>query len=95
MLYEGVTGAYKDPAKLNSEKIRKMLTECNIDLKHVAGIMAIFVTVDDAHHSAENYVANRQKIRQYLGVAQNVLQAVEGRLKVAKQVIPISTAKGA
>lgn len=90
MLYEGQTGTYKDPSNLNAEKIRKCLTECNVDGKYIAGIMAIFLTVDDAHHSSESYAPNRQKIKQYHGVAQSVLQTVESRLKAFKTpVIPI------
>ena len=81
MLYEGVKGVAKNPASLNAEKVRTMLTECGVAIELINKVGAIFETVDDAHHAGPGYSPNRQKLRQYYEIAVRVGQAVEAKLK--------------
>ena len=80
-LHEGVKGIPKNPATLNSEKVLKVLTECGIATPQVNRVMLIFETLDDAHHAAPEYSANRQKLRQYYETAMQLSKAIEARLK--------------
>lgn len=50
---------------LNSSKTRKMLIECGVSQNLVDRLIQTFVTTDDAHHESKNYVAQRERIRQY------------------------------
>jgi len=62
----------KESHTLNSTKVRKMLVECGIDSKLVDRITQTFETSDDAHHAPVDYAANRQRLRQYYGWAQEL-----------------------
>jgi hypothetical protein len=95
MLFEGVKGAPKNPATLNADKVRKILTECGIDLPLVNRVMAIFETLDDAHHAAPGYSPNRQKLRQYYETAVGLAKAIEAKLKETKMPTIVTTGKTA
>jgi hypothetical protein len=95
VLYQCVKGTSKNPAQLNAEKVRKMLTECGISLPLVNKVMAIFETLDDAHHAAPDYSPNRQKLRQYYDTAVQLSQSVDAKLKASKTLSIMTTGKTA
>jgi hypothetical protein len=95
MLYEGVKGTRKNPAKLNADKVRKILTECGLELPLVNQVMTIFETVDDAHHAAPRYSPNRQKLRQYYDTALRLSQAVDIKIGAGKTIAIVPTGKTA
>jgi hypothetical protein len=95
MLYEGVKGVTKNPAGLNAERVRRMLTECGLPVELINKVGTIFETVDDAHHAEPGYSPNRQKLRQYYEIAVRLGQAVEAKLKDGKTIAVITTGKTA
>jgi hypothetical protein len=94
-LFEGVKKQPKNPATLNAAKVRKILTECGIDLPLLNKVMAIFETLDDAHHAAPGYSPNRQKLRQYYDTAVRLSQTVEAKLKESKPLAVVVADKTA
>jgi AAA domain len=68
---------------LNAEGTRKILLECNVDLPFVNKIMQAFVTVDDAHHTPEDYTVHRQRIKQYEEYAKTLLDNLSKARRVA------------
>ena len=95
MLFEGVKGTQKNPATLNEDKVRKILTECGLPLDLVNKVMSIFETLDDAHHAAPDYSPNRQKLRQYYEIAVRLSQAVDTKIKETKTISIVKTGKTA
>jgi hypothetical protein len=95
ILYEGVKGAPKNPATLNADKVRKILTECGLELPLVNSVMTIFETLDDAHHAAPGYSPNRQKLRQYYETSIRLSQAVGAKLKDSKTITVVTPGKTA
>jgi DNA repair exonuclease SbcCD ATPase subunit len=95
MLYEAVKGTPKNPATLNADKVRKILTECGLPIELVNKVMTIFETLDDAHHAAPDYSPNRQKLRQYYEIALRLSQAVNTKLKEDKAISIVTTGKTA
>jgi hypothetical protein len=95
MLHQAVKGTSKNPAHLNAEKVRKILTECGLPLPLVNKVMAIFETTDDAHHAAPGYSPNRQKLRQYYETAVQFSQSVDAKLKASKTISIVTTGKTA
>ena len=93
MLHQAVKGTSKNPAHLNAEKVRKILTECGLPLPLVNKVMAIFETTDDAHHAAPGYSPNRQKLRQYYETAVQFSQSVDAKLKASKTISIVTTGK--
>ena len=90
ILYEGLKGNAKNPAKLNAVKIKGLLTECAIEDVLVNAIMAIFETVDDAHHASPDYSPNRQKLHQYYGTAVRLSKAVQAKLQKGKMLTVVT-----
>jgi len=64
-LYKKTTGVVKNPNKLSSKDINKMLLECSVDSKLVDRIVGSFGTTDDSHHDPKEYSPNRERIRCY------------------------------
>lgn len=71
-IYFKKRGLKKESHTLNSTKVRRMLVESGIDSKLVDRITQTFETTDDAHHAPVDYAANRQRLRQYYGWAQEL-----------------------
>jgi len=94
ILYEGVKGLPKNPATLNGEKVRTLLTECALPVELINKVMAVFETVDDAHHAEPGYSPNRQKLRQYYDVAVRLGKAVEAKVKEGKTMAVGTPAMG-
>ena len=94
-LNAGVKGIPKNPATLNAEKVRKILTECGLLLPLVNKVMTIFETLDDAHHAAPGYSPNRQKLRQYYDTAVLLSQAVDAKVRAGKTISVVTTGKTA
>lgn len=63
----------KDPNNLNADKVRKMLTECGVDVGLIDRIHKTFSTTDDSHHAAPAYAPNRERLRQYQGYVNELL----------------------
>jgi len=64
-LYFKTKREYKSPHNLNSDKVRKMLTECSTKTELIDRIVQTFETTDAAHHASHDYVPQRERIRQY------------------------------
>ena len=64
-LYKKVKGVSKNPNKLNSKDVNKLLTECGVDSKLVDKLVGTFGTTDDSHHDPTEYSPNRERIRCY------------------------------
>lgn len=95
ILYESIKGVPKNPAKLNADKVRKILTECGLSLDLVNRVMTIFETLDDAHHAAPHYSPNRQKLRAYYDIAVQLSQAVNAKLTESKKISIVTPGKTA
>jgi hypothetical protein len=94
-LFEGIKKQSKNPANLNAAKVRKILTECGIELPLLNRVMAIFETLDDAHHAEPGYSPNRNKLRQYYETAVQLSQTIEARLKENKPVAVLTAGRSA
>ncbi|MCL5985600.1 MAG: AAA family ATPase, partial [Actinobacteria bacterium] len=64
-LYFMQKGVNKAPHNLNSDKVRKLLTECTVRTELIDRIVQTFETTDDAHHASEDYVPQRERLRRY------------------------------
>jgi hypothetical protein len=95
MLHEAVQGTSKNPASLNEAKVRKILTECGLPSDLLNRVMAIFETLDDAHHASPTYSPNRQKLRQYYDTAVRLSQAVDAKVKEGKTISIVTPGKTA
>jgi hypothetical protein len=95
MLHQSVKGTPKNPASLNESKVRKILTECGIPADLLNKVMAIFETLDDAHHASPTYSPNRQKLRQYYDTAVRLSQAVDAKVQEGKTISIVMTGKTA
>lgn len=71
-LYKKTTGTAKNPNKLNSKDINKMLLECGVDSNLVDRIVGTFGTTDDSHHDPTEYSPNRERIRCYYNWAHDL-----------------------
>jgi ABC-type sulfate/molybdate transport systems ATPase subunit len=64
-VYTKKTGKIKSAHDLNEAKIRSMLLESGIETRLIDRISQTFTTTDESHHTGENYVPNKQRIKQY------------------------------
>ncbi|MGI6296515.1 MAG: AAA family ATPase [Armatimonadota bacterium] len=76
-LYKKRTGVVKNPNKLNSKAVRKMLIECNVKPELVDKIVSTFGTTDDSHHDPNEYSPNRERIRCYHNWAHDLAQCLK------------------
>jgi hypothetical protein len=94
-LYEAVFHTPKNPAQLNADKVRKMLTECGVELSFVNSVMTIYETLDEAHHASRTYAPNRQKLKQYYGRAVALAEVVDAKVRESKSIAVMPTGKTA
>lgn len=59
-------GRTTSPHNMNAKDVRAILNEAGCAAALVDKVVATFGTVDDAHHAPKTYVANAQRVRQYL-----------------------------
>ncbi|MBU1694293.1 MAG: hypothetical protein KKC51_10055 [Verrucomicrobia bacterium] len=73
-VFEKVKGEKKNPNSLNAEKVRKLLQESGVEQGVVDRVFKTFSTTDDSHHAAPKYDPNRDRLKQYLGYINELLQ---------------------
>ena len=75
---ESVTGRKTNPSNINKTKARKMLLESGAEDSMVDRISLMLESIDDAHHSGDEYQPNREKLSQYLSYAHELRNWVKG-----------------
>ncbi|NPV69781.1 MAG: AAA family ATPase [Firmicutes bacterium] len=72
-------GQWKDPGKLNSKDVARLLTECGVDSGLVQRIVMTFKTTDEAHHVSSKYQPDRQRLRCYHSWAHELGKLLDDR----------------
>jgi ABC-type histidine transport system ATPase subunit len=65
-------GRATSPHKMNAQDVRAILNEAGCEGVLVDEVVAMFGTVDPAHHAPKNYVPNVQRIRQYVATCRKL-----------------------
>ncbi len=82
-LYYKATGTRKNTSNLNSTQTKELLLAGGIVPDFANKLASVFETVDDAHHSAKNYAANRDKLRTYYDWLRKLQNEVKTKSAVA------------
>ena len=69
-------GTVVNTKNMNSEKVQKLLLACGVNTEFVSKTVAVFGTVDPAHHAQEDYAVSRERIQEYYGRATTLAELV-------------------
>ena len=72
---------------MSSDRVQKLLLSCGIEKEFVSKVVAVFVTVDPAHHAQDSYAVNRERVREYHGRATTLADIVAKSPDIPKKAV--------